>query len=165
MKVNQLLENAQPTLFVPISPSGGGKSTLYQKLKTQNPDLLVFSLDILRHEFYDPSDYAAAWRASNEDPQFKQRANDRFLELIKTGKDIYVDNTSLTPKRRRFYLNAARQHGYKTIAYVFDVDLPTLIARQKTRSDKSVPEEAVRQQYKSLVGPQAGEFDQVVNVK
>jgi predicted kinase len=87
------------------------------------------------------------------------------MEMIKSGKDLYIDNTNLTPKRRKFYLNLARQHGYKTKAYVLNTDLETLIARQATRSDKRVPEVAVRQQFASMVGPQQGEFDEVEKVK
>jgi gluconate kinase len=42
--------------------------------------------------------------------------------------------------------------------------LNTLIARQKTRGDKNVPEEAVRQQFRALQPPATGEFDEVVTI-
>lgn len=150
------------TVFMPIGPSGSGKSTLYRTLKQQHPDLLTFSLDNLRHEWYDSHDYAKAWQASVADKEFRNKANARFIEMIKSGKPLYIDNTNLTPKGRKFYLNHACQHGYKTVGIEFSVDLQTLIDRQKTRGDKQVPEQAVRQQFNSLVGAQVGEFDEVI---
>lgn len=162
MKLNEIF--AQPTLIMPIGPSGAGKSTLFRRLKSENPSLRSFSLDDLRHEWYDPTDYAKAWKASTEDRQFEQKANQRFIEMIKQKQDIYIDNTNLSPKRRRFYLDLARKNGYKTVGYILDVDVDTLVARQSTRTDKSVPAEAVRRQHQSMVPPQANEFDEVIRL-
>lgn len=164
MKFNEVYSPNRPTLHMPIAPSGAGKTSLLNRLQARNPNIQVFSLDLLRHEWYDPNDYAAAWKASTEDQDFANKANQRFIEMVKSGKDIYVDNTNLTPKRRRFYLDLARKHGYKTVAYLLPVDLKTLIARQATRGDKSVPEEAVRRQFMSLVTPTEGEFDEVQTI-
>lgn len=170
MKLSELAEqtmparpSGEPTLYMPIAPSGAGKSTLFRKLKVEHPDLQAFSLDALRHEWYDPNDYHKAWQASTEDKQFEQKANQRFLEMIKTGKDLFVDNTNLSARRRRFYLNEAKRRGYRTVAMLLPVDLKTLIARQQSRGDKTVPEKAVRQQFFSLQLPQIGEFDQIVS--
>jgi predicted kinase len=164
MKINEVISPNRPTLHVPIAPSGAGKTTLLRRLQAQNPDIQVFSLDTLRHEWYDPNDYEKAWKAASEDPEFMNKANQRFMELIKTQKDLFIDNTNLTPKRRRFYLDYARRHGYKTVGYLLPANLETLIARQSTRTDKSVPADAVRQQYASLQPPATGEFDDVVTV-
>lgn len=152
----------QKVLHMPIGPSGAGKSTLFRELKQQDPSLQPFSLDLLRHEFYDPNDYSRAWKMSTEDKQFSNRANQRFVEMVKSGQNLFVDNTNLTPKRRKFYLQQAKKHGYKTVAHVFsNVDLDTLIQRQETRSDKTVPEEAVRRQFQAMKEPYEGEFDEV----
>lgn len=163
MKINEVL--AKPTLHMAIAPSGAGKSTLFRKLKANNPQLQLFSLDALRHEWYDAQDYKKAWEAAAADPEFKNKANQRFMDMIKERKELFIDNTNLTPKRRRFYLDTARRAGYQTIGYTFNVDLPTLIARQATRGDKNVPEEAVRSQYQSLVPPRTGEFDKVISAE
>ncbi|TFH11189.1 MAG: hypothetical protein E4H14_01155 [Candidatus Thorarchaeota archaeon] len=162
MKLREVMN--QPTLIVPIGPSGAGKSSLFKKLKAADSKLQSFSLDSLRHEWYDADNYAAAWKASTEDKEFANKANARFMDMIASGDSIFVDNTNLTPKRRRFYLDIARRNGYKAVAYVFNVDLETLIARQSTRTDKNVPELAVRQQFRSMVGPMANEFDEVIPV-
>ena len=151
----------QKTLYMPIAPSGAGKSTLFRKLKEQYPKLFSFSLDNLRHEFYDTEDYAKAFEASTRDKGFQQKANKRFLEMLATGSDIYVDNTNLSPKRRRFYLEQAKKRGYKTVAYTFNVDVDELIRRQSVRGDKNVPEDAVRRQHATLSEPLPDEFDEI----
>lgn len=153
-----------PTLHVPIGPSGSGKSTLFRKLKEENPQILEFSLDTLRHQWYDPHDYHKAWKASSEDRDFRSKTKDYYLGLLDQHNDIFVDNTNLSPKVRRFYLEAARAKGYKTVAYVFDVPIETLIARQVTRGDKNVSEDVVRQQHRALVKPLEKEFDEVIEV-
>ncbi len=136
---------------------------MYRKLLTKHPDLQVFSLDALRHAWYDPNDYAKAWQASQDDKEFANKARQEYVKALQSGRDLYVDNTNLTPKTRRWYLEQAKANGYKTVALTFpNVDLDTLIRRQETRGDKNVPAGAVRQQFFSLKGPEEDEFDEVI---
>lgn len=146
-------------LIMPIAPSGAGKSTYLAKIKEAIPDIQVFSLDALRLEFYDPNNYAKAYQGSVDDKNFETRANARYHEMLKEGTSIYVDNTNLSAKRRKFYLQASRKYGYSTTAVLMPVGLDVVLERQKTRGDKTVPKEAVIRQYKSLQVPQIGEFD------
>lgn len=155
----------QPKLYVPIGVSGSGKTTLRNKLQETNTTMQVFSLDVLRHLWYDKEDYAKAWEMSVQDKSFFSRSQKDFAEKINTGLDVFVDNTNLTPKSRRFCVQEAKKRGYKTIAILFpSITLELLISRQTTRGDKNVPETAVRQQYNSLTSPLDGEFDEVWNV-
>ena len=151
----------QRILYMPIAPSGSGKTTYRQKLLAMNPNIETFSLDDLRHEFYDANDYSNAYKMSTEDSQFSAKANARFVLAVKSGNDVFVDNTNLSKKRRRFYITEARRHGYKVFAVLFPNTLQTLIDRQVSRSDKSVPDYAVRQHYQSLQLPSFGEVDNV----
>lgn len=152
----------KPMFYMPIAPSGAGKSTFLNKLKQQEPELVVFSLDALRHEFYDATDYQKAYEGSVNDKSFESRANARFHQLIKLGKPMYIDNTNLSAKRRRFYVDTARKYNFSPIAVLMPCPLKTLLERQQTRGDKCVPDSAVKQQYKSLQHPLKGEFDGVV---
>lgn len=163
MKLHELMKKS--VMYIAIGPSGSGKSTLFRKLQDKDPSLRAFSLDMLRHEWYDPTNYAAAWKASTEDKDFANKANERFMEMVEEGDNLFIDNTNLTPKRRRFYIEQARKRGYHVVGIVFNVDLDTLIARQKTRGDKNVPEQAIRQQLRSMVGPVIGEFDEVMSAE
>ena len=162
--LESLFLEATPVLYMPIAPSGAGKTTYYRKLKQENPRLEMFSLDALRHKLYDPYDYDRAFQMSTEDPTFRDRANDTYLEMLKKKQDLFVDATNLTPEIRKFYLDGAKKLGYKTVGVVFSYDLDQLIARQKTRGDKDVPEIAVRRQASSLIGPGQGEFDEIQTV-
>lgn len=116
----------------------------------------------MKLDWYDKNDYTNAWKLASEDKGFKVRAQKAFLDLLDTGKDVFVDNTGLSVKRRKFYIENAKRHGYKTIGVVFPIDYETLIVRQKTRTDKTVPIGAVEHQYKILQQPSEGEFDEIV---
>jgi predicted kinase len=120
-----------------------------------------YSWDDLRHRWYDPVDYSNAFKLSTEDPEFNSKAQREFVNLIKSRKSVVVDNTNLSAKRRRFFVSTARQAGYRVVGVVFPVSLETVLNRQETRPDKSVPEEAVRRQYMSVSLPSYGEVDDV----
>ena len=152
--------HAGKTLIVPIGPSGCGKSTLLKNIMKQVPSIKHYSWDNLRLEWYSP-DYDKAFKMSTEDKHFRERYMKVFNDFILAGETIYVDNTNLSRKRRRPWIDAARKHGYNVIGYVFPTTLDTVIKRQKTRGDKNVPEDAVRQHYMSLQGPLLGEFDAI----
>lgn len=155
--------------FMPIAPSGAGKSTYLKKLQTTNEKpLLVFSLDLLRHEFYDANDYSKAFLGSINDKSFSARANARFHRTVKQAiaenSDLYIDNTNLTPKSRSWYLNIVNKNGFETVAVLLPVPLYVLIERQQTRPDKCVPVEAVTRQYHSIKYPVEGdgEFTKII---
>lgn len=160
------LINKQKTLIMPIGPSGSGKSTLLKKLLKTYPGIHHYSWDLLRLEWYD-SDYAKAYLKSTEDPSFNAKYMKEFKTQVLADKTIYVDNTNLSRKRRRPFIDDARKHGYNVIGYVMPITLDTLYKRQKTRGDKNVPADAVKQHYFSLQGPLYGEFDyiEVVNTE
>jgi predicted kinase len=147
-----------PVLYMPIACSGSGKSTFRASLG----DVNTFSLDDLRHEFYDATDYARAFQLSTEDKSFDARANARFHAVVKQKQDLYLDNTNCSAKRRRWYLDIARKHGYTVTAVLFPINIDEVIRRQTTRTDKTVPAHAVQRQYMSLQLPSIGEFDTIL---
>lgn len=161
MKILKELMKNKPTLWMPIAASGTGKSTYLRKLREENPDILSFSWDDLRHEWYDQHSYSNAFKLASQDKDFEKKARAVFEKMITTGKDIYVDNTNLTVKRRAYYINLAKRHGYRTVGIEMPVDLDTIIARQKTRGDKNVKADVVRGQFERLQRPAEGEFDEV----
>lgn len=161
------IDPTKPFAIMPIAPSGAGKSTYLKHLREKRErNIEVFSLDLLRHEFYDATDYAKAYEGSVKDKSFESRANARFHKVAKdaiaSGCDLYIDNTNLSAKRRKWYLNIVRKLGFQTRAVLMPVSLDVLLSRQNTRGDKNVPAAAVRQQYMSLQTPCIGEFDEIV---
>ena len=154
-------ENDQPVLLMPIGASGTGKSTYRDHL---DDDIVHYSWDDLRLEFYD-KDYRVAYEMSLEDKEFGNRINARFMENIKSGKDIYVDNINVSKKRRAFFVREARRKGYFVRAILFPISKSELISRQATRTDKTIPVGAVTAHYSAIQYPQFGEFDDVQVVR
>ena len=150
-----------PFLYIPIGPSGCGKSTHFKRLKKSDENLAFYSWDDLRMKWYNEYDYQDAYNKSVEDNQFGSKVMKEFSAHLKTRASIYVDNTNLSRRRRRPYIDDARKAGYYVIASVFPIALDTVLKRQHTRGDKNVPEVAVRQHYMSLQCPLYGEFDEI----
>lgn len=151
----------QPTLIIPIAPSGAGKSTTFEQTKEElDGPLHSFSMDELRLKWYS-EDYAEAFKLSCDDSTFENKVKAEFSDLIAKGENIYVDNTNLSKKRRAFYVNAGRQHGYYIAAVLFPSTITQVKERQESRDDKTVPETVAYNQYMSLQLPQFGEFDAV----
>ena len=154
------------TLWMLIGPSGSGKSTISKKIVQSNLDknIVVYSWDALRLEWYG-DDYSKAWKASIDDRQFGHKAMTAYNQLLDNERNVIVDNVNLTPKSRKKFLQKAQKLGYQTIGVVFDVPLQTLIDRQLSRPDKTVPTHAVAQQFNSFVPPIDGEFDIILQSK
>lgn len=155
-------ETFVPTMWIPVGPSGCGKSTYLAKLCETIPDINVFSLDALRHEWYDADDYVKAYQGSVDDKSFEAKANARFHAQVKERRSMYIDNTNLSARRRKMYLEGARKNGYKTVAVLMPISLDLLLKRRTSRGDKSVPESAVRQHYNALQSPMVGEFHEII---
>lgn len=150
------------TLWMLIGPTGSGKSTITKRIlqKVGNSNITdIFSWDELRLRWYDQDNYSNAWELSCRDREFKTKANEEFRNLLELGHNVIVDNTNLTPKRRKFFIQEAKRFGYQTIGVTFDVPLQTLIDRQVTRGDKCVPTHSVIKQFQSYVYPTEHEFD------
>lgn len=159
---NIILPDDAPVMYIPIGPSGCGKSTYLAKLREQIPNINVFSLDALRHEWYDAVNYHNAYEASVADKSFEAKANARFHAMVKERRPMYIDNTNLSARRRKMYLEGARKNGYGTVAALMPISLNTLMERRTSRTDKTVPESAVRQHYNVLQAPLIGEFQRIV---
>jgi len=156
-------------LIVPIAPSGAGKSTLYNGSYSTYE---CFSLDQERIRFAqtnldtplldDKTFYSVAWGFCNDNKaDFNKEWQANYVKMIKTGQNIFLDNTNLSKKGRRFFIDLAHKHGYKTKAVLMPIPIAECIARQESRGDKTVPTKSVIQQYAALQLPWYGEFDEV----
>jgi len=166
----QYVNEDAPILYIPIAASGSGKSTMFRseamdcvlKVDAVEGEVLHFSLDKLRHDWYDADDYRNAFALACADKDFVNKANSAFADMTKTGQTIYLDNINISKKRRANYIRQARRYGYTVKAFLLPVALQTVLDRQTTRPDKSVPLEAVNQQYMGLSLPSIGEVDMVI---
>lgn len=153
-------------MYVLIGASGSGKSTIVSQALELVPTMNVFSLDELRHRFYDNArdhdGYRNAFEQSINDPTFNSRADSEFTRMVREKRHLVVDNTNVSVKRRGAYITQARRLGYKVVAVTMPISVDEVVRRQNTRDDKSVPEEAVRRQYASIQQPSLGEFDLII---
>lgn len=162
-----------PIMYVMIGASGSGKSTTTGLLVDDNCS--VYSLDTLRIERAisdgkvakgdsDKEMYRKAYEhACDKETKFSSWANTEFIAQVKTGENIVLDNTNVSRKSRRFFIDEARKKGYRIIGYVFPVDKATLQSRMATRTDKTIPIESIIRQYNSVSMPNVGhEVDEVV---
>lgn len=153
----------KPLLVMPIGASGSGKTTVWKEVLPQLTDapFTSWSLDDLRHEWYDKEDYFNAYTLACADKEFMPRAQKVFSDYVKSGVNIYADNLNISRKRRAHYINMARQHGYTVVGIPLIIGLKELETRNSGRGDKFVPLDAVKQHYFGVQQPQYGEFDLV----
>lgn len=152
-------EDNRPVMVMPIAPSGAGKSTYWSQLDSS---YVYYSFDDLRHRWYDPDDYENAFKRASMDNQFFDKAKDEFKKVVDKKQNVYVDNTNTSAKNRRFFIEEARNRGYRTVAVMFPSTIITIKNRQNTRDDKTVPTDAVENQYMGLSFPHYGLFDEVI---
>ena len=161
-----VIDPVAPMMFVLIGTSGSGKSTLINWIKQFHPNADVFSLDELRHQFYnnnrDHEGYRDAFNQSVEDKTFNGRADSAFSTMVRERNVMIIDNVNAGAKRRANYITQGRRNGYHVVAVTMPVSLQTVLDRQNSRTDKSVPDEAVRRQYASIQQPSLGEFDLIL---
>lgn len=148
-----------PILYMLIGASGSGKSTFVDNMENE---AIHYSWDDLRLRWYDSDDYANAFKLACEDKDFMNKANKTYTKLLETQDNIVVDNINVSRKRRAFFIACAKNHGYRCVAVLFPVQLETILSRQESRGDKSVPAASVQRQYMSVSMPSFGEFDDVI---
>lgn len=163
---SRYVDDTAPKMYVVVGASGTGKSTFCSTLESAR----TYSLDALRLEFYThgktiPSaedEYDMAFQMSCDDKTFRSRANTRYVEMLREGGDLIVDNVNTSFKRRRWYIDEAQKRGYVVVGVYIPADLNVIKNRQETRGDKNVPLEAVERQYNTLQLPLYGEFDEIL---
>ena len=165
---DSLLTHDDLLMVMPVAPSGAGKSTLYhafyQKLQHFSLDEERLAFGAANLELPDdldaPTRYSACWGyCSDHKADFNRHWQARFVEIVKGKSSVFVDNTNLSRKSRRFFLDQADRRGYKTKAVLLPITEREAHARQSSRPDKTVPHGSVNQQYNALQLPWYGEFD------
>lgn len=149
------------TAYILIGPSGSGKSTFVR----EHQNALVISADDMKQEFFlskhpqyvitDPRIlYADAWQYTTLgdgsvefDRFFKRQVEETLARAAAAGFDVFFDLVNSTKKRRASFINSAQRAGFKVMTVEFWNRLETVLARQNTRADKSVPAKSVEAQF------------------
>lgn len=169
VSTSEILNDDARTMYLLIGPSGSGKSTF-----TEQQLWTCYSWDTFRVDWYvdeeeqdtlSPKEmYKVGFERSCEDKDFNGKCMRELAYMLKHDSRIAIDNTNLSPKRRRPFVQSARQKGFRVVGVVFMNTLDTVLDRQASRDDKEVPSSVVRQQYMSLVYPSYGEVDEIIVV-
>ncbi len=142
-------------LFIMMGCPGAGKTTFTNRFKDY-PNTVIISRDAIRFSIVKPDE-----PYFSHEKEVIQKLWDTVNENLATGKDVFVDQTSLTPNSRRTLLRNIK--GYEdTILVWVDASLETCLAHNEKRAGTRsyVPETALRNMYNQLTPPlDAEKFD------
>lgn len=150
-----------PTVTLLIGPSSAGKSTLTRELILDNAETEYYSWDQMRLEWYtsegefdNPRDeYSAAFDRSCYDKEFMNKTQAAYMDKVKRGVNIVVDNTNLSAKRRRFFVSEAVKKGYRVNAIVCMIQRDELLRRSNQRPDRDIPDGVIINMHESMAYP------------
>ncbi|MEO8272439.1 MAG: AAA family ATPase [Chloroflexota bacterium] len=141
MQTGDSIALPDPCLVVLIGAAGAGKSTLAARLF---PAGAILSSDAYRAIVAGD---AADQRATGTAFAILDRELARRMAARRT---TVIDATSVTPFARRGLLRRATAHAVPAVAIVLDLDPALVLARNAARTERVVPEQAVRAQLAAL---------------
>lgn len=135
-------------LYLMCGIPGAGKSTFIKKRVKLNNAIIV-SRDTIRFSIVKPEeDYF-----SHEDEVltiFWRQIN----EALAAGKNVFVDQTSLTPKARKLLLQHVKSYDHANLIWI-DEDIQTCLERnEKRRGTRTyVPRNVIRRMNEQFIEP------------
>ena len=164
------------TCYILIGPAAAGKTTwVMDRLRPEDEhvSLDIYRLQFFRHTHPEHEDvqYDVAWTyCCSASKQFDEYVNGEsklaFAVAAKNGSDVYVDNTNLTAKSRKSWIQLARKHRFKVVAVEFNRTLGKVLAQNSARTDKFIPENVIKDQFYRQECVQLGsEVDDLLTIK
>ena len=165
---SRFVEDHAPTVSLLVGASGSGKSSSVGTLTQAG--FKHFSFDDIRIEIAkkkipeimakaksSADEYHRAWSyCDTHRSEFGHYADVEFIKHIKNYDSIVVDNTNVSRKARTKFVQEAKKRGYRVEAVMFPVSKEQILARQHSRTDKQVPDDAVIRQYMGVSIPWVG---------
>ena len=144
-------------LYLMCGVPGAGKSTFLKNHIKEN-NTKVISRDKIRFSIVKPNeDYF-----SHEDEVLELFWKE-INEVLSNNKNAFVDQTSLTPRARKWLLQHVEGYTYANIVWI-DEDLETCLERNEMRRGTRayVPESIIRRMYNQFIEPSLDEgFDYI----
>ena len=130
------------TAYVMVGAPGSGKSTYAAKL-AQTENAVIISGDDIRSELYGSAEIQGNWGEIWE--CIEEQVSDSC------GMPVILDGTHYRKDYRQEAITLLRSYGYTTVeAIVMDASLPTCIARNFSRIERSVPDYIVTAMHEKL---------------
>lgn len=113
--------------------------------------------------------YPTFTRVNQDTLKTKSNVQKEFQRAISCRECIVVDNTNPTIETRDWYIQIAKQAGYRIVCYYYDVDKQTAMDLDKQRALRSntvkIPSIAYHIYYKRLQPPSKDQgFDRVFTI-
>lgn len=138
-------------LYIMCGPAGSGKSTWIRK--HAKPGAAVISRDQIRFSLIEPGEGYFS-RENDVKRIFWSKIN----EALKNGQDVFVDQTSLTRKSRKYLLSHVTGYNHADIIWI-NVPVEQAIAQNENRKPGRayVPEHTIKEMYSEFEEPQLNE--------
>jgi predicted kinase len=139
-------------LFLMAGCPGSGKST-FLKTHVDLSNAVVISRDEVRFSIVNP--YESYF---SHEKQVCEEFWSQINEALAEGKNVFADQTSLTPKARKYLLENVTGYDHANLIWI-DEDVETCIARNEQRKGTRayVPPQQVRRMHFQFVIPSLSE--------
>jgi predicted kinase len=142
-KLDTIISERRPKVYVPIGWPGAGKTTLFEEMRAENPLLSRVSRDDLRATLF-----AAQGRLPHAQEEVISKAERAQAKaLLAAGFDVFVDAMNLRAQWTRGWANLAALNGADIEAIYLETSVEDCILRDKVRGEaggRSVGEDAIR---------------------
>lgn len=135
-------------LIIMVGLPGSGKDTI---IKKQYKDYIIMSSDELRKELYGYEDQTHNQEVFTE-------LHRRVKESGKKGLNIIYNATNLNRGRRVGLCNDMKKYFDRIEVVVTIASIETILKRNKTREERHIPEEKLKQMIKSIQLPTYYEY-------
>lgn len=139
-------------LFLMMGCPGAGKST-FLKNKIKKDTSVIISRDTIRFSIVKPNEEYF----SHEDEVLKIFWK-QINEALASNKNVFVDQTSLTPKSRKYLLQNVHGYTHANLIWVNE-ELETCLERNEMRRGTRayVPRSVIRRMHSQIIEPSLDE--------
>jgi predicted kinase len=121
---------------------------------------------VIRHGLKEMTEHGERWSVSDWDEDteglVKHMEHDIVCHFLERNQKLVIDNTSLTKKSRRTYVESAKRYSRSIACVYLERDVSSLIAENR-KKDFPVPDHIIVQLYAQTEVPSEDEgFDKVL---
>ena len=136
-------------LYIMCGVPGAGKSTFLKEHINKEKDSVIISRDAIRFSIVKPDEDYFSHENEVLTIFWKQ-----INEVLAENKDVFVDQTSLTPKARKWLLQHVEGYEHANLIWI-DEDIETCLERNEMRRGTRayVPKSVIRRMNEQFIEP------------